>query len=238
MSEASVVSRLKGICPTLSVGVASADIMALGNDLARLDGTGVEILHFDIMDGFFVPMMTFGSSLVKAVKTDMIKDVHLMVERPIDKIEEFAKAGADIITVHPESCRHILRVLQMIGEMENVNHPKRGILRGVAINPGTLVETLCPLLDFVDMITLLAVNPGWSGQTFIKTTSERIDVVHKMVSSSRKNILLMVDGGINKGNIADVVRMGADIVVTGSAVFDGNDPAENARFMMDAIKNA
>lgn len=230
--------QLQQARPLISVGVLTADLMSLGSELKLLEDAGVGLLHVDVMDGVFCPMMTLGPGFIKALKTPLLKDVHLMIEEPLDKVDSYVAAGADMITVHVESCRHIHRVLQKLGEMTNANDARRGILRGVAVNPGTPLEVITPLLDMVEMIFLLAVNPGWSGQKFIPVTQDRLRRVRRMTEEATKSILLGVDGGVTRGNIAQVARMDADIIVTGSAVFDGKAPLDNARFMLSAARNA
>lgn len=231
-----VMDRLKSLTPTISVGMMTANLLDLGADISTLETTDVEILHFDVMDGCFIPMMTVGPPVIKAVKTPMIKDVHLMIDDPLNKLDDYVDAGADMLTVHLESGPHMHRVLQSLGKMQNVNDPERGIARGLAINPGTPVSDLQPFLDEVDVITLLAINPGWGGQGFIRSTVQRIADVKEMISKSGREILIAVDGGISRKNIAEVSQMGADIIVTGSAVFDGKAPVENAKFMLDAVR--
>ncbi|MDO8585891.1 MAG: ribulose-phosphate 3-epimerase [Armatimonadota bacterium] len=231
----SAFETLKKLAPTVSVGVLTADLMSLGSELALLDQTDVSILHFDVMDGNFCPALTVGPAFIKAVKTPLLKDIHLMITEPVDKLADYVAAGADIVTVHVESTRHVHRALQALGQMTNANDPERGIARGVALNPGTPVETVEPLLDEVDMIALLAVNPGWGGQRFIESTLRRIEKVRRLISESGRDILIAVDGGITRDNVAEVAKMKPDIVVTGSAVFDGKAPVENARFMLDAL---
>ncbi len=189
------------------------------------------------MDGCFVPMMTVGPPFIKAVKTPLLRDVHLMIEEPLAKLGDYVAAGADILTVHYESSRHIHRALQVMGEMTNVNDPARGIVRGLAINPGTQVEAVGPFLDQIDMLTLLAINPGWGGQKFLESTVGRIASARKLIAGSGRDILLCVDAGITRDNIARIAGYGVDLLVTGSAVFDGKDPAGNARFMLDALRN-
>jgi len=229
--------QLHEASPLISVGLLTADLMSLGSELKLMEGAGVKLLHVDVMDGCFCPMMTVGPGFVKAMKTPLFKDVHLMIEEPLEKIDSFVAAGADMITVHVESSRHVHRVLQKLGGMANVNDSGRGILRGVALNPGTPLEAVAPLLDEVEMVFLLAVNPGWGGQKFIPATQERLSSLRKMIRNAGKDILLGVDGGITRENIADAARMNADIIVTGSAVFDGKAPAENAKFMINTIRN-
>ncbi len=226
---------LRELCPTVSVGVLAANTMSLGDDLAALDGAAVGILHFDVMDGCFCPAMTFGAGFVKGIKTNLLKDVHLMIENPLPKLGNYVSAGADILTVHVESCpAHIHRVFQEIGKMTNANDPQRGIVRGVAIDPGTPLEAIEPLLDDIEMVTILAINPGWGGQKFIPATAGRLAAARKLMSG--RDMLLCVDGGITRDNIADIAKMDVDIAVTGSAVFDGKNPAGNARFMLDSLK--
>ena len=236
MGQPSLVGRIASLAPTISVGILTADLMALGADLARLDGTGVALLHFDVMDGCFTPMMTFGPPLVKAVRTPLLKDVHLMIDEPLEKLGDYVAAGADVVTVHAESCTHIHRVLQRLGTMENANDPSRGIVRGVALNPGTPLAVLEPLLDELDLVHLLAINPGWGGQKFLPATMGRIADVRRLLVRAGRRILLGVDGGITRENVGTLAGSGVDLVVTGSAVFDGKAPAENARAMLAALR--
>jgi ribulose-phosphate 3-epimerase len=200
-----------------------------------LERTGIRLVHFDVMDGCFCPMMTLGPPVIKAVKTSMWKDVHLMISDPLDKVADYVAAGADIITVHVESSRHIHRVLQVLTAAKNANHPERGILRGVALNPGTAAETLEPLLGEVDLVLLLSVNPGWSGQPFLSSTFDRIQKVRQMLASAQRDILLGVDGGVTRDNINQIASTGVSVIVTGSAIFDGKSPEQNAKYMLGAL---
>ncbi|MHC4542498.1 MAG: ribulose-phosphate 3-epimerase [Planctomycetota bacterium] len=216
MQSKTLFDQLSQKTPLVSVGVLSADLMSLGSDLKLLERAGVGLLHFDIMDGCFC----------------------LMVNEPLDKLESYVEAGADMITVHVESCRHTHRILQKLGEMTNASDPARSIVRGVALNPGTPLEAVLPLIDEVEMVFLLGVNPGWGGQKFIASTQRRLKQLKAMIAESGREILTGVDGGITRNNIADVARMEADIIVTGSAVFDGKTPLKNARFMIRAANDA
>ncbi len=234
----SVSELLRELCPTISVGILTADLSAFGSEVTLLEETDVRLLHFDVMDGCFTPMMTLGPPLIQSVTSSLLKDVHLMIQDPLEKIEAYVAAGADLITVHVESCTHIHRVLQRLGQLSNANDESRGLMRGVALNPGTPVAVLEPLMDDIDMIMLLAINPGWGGQGFIPATFRRIEQVRRRVEENGQNIVVCVDGGIKRDNVADVVRAGADLVITGSAVFDGRNPVENARLMLDAVKGA
>ena len=227
-----LIRELRAASPLISVGVLAADVMDLRREIGEVEAAGVRVLHFDVMDGRFCPSLTFGAPFVKAVKTGLLKDVHLIIEEPVDKIDAFVAAGADIVTVHVESSRHVHRALQRLSELQNANDPRRGIVRGLALNPGTPVETVGPLLDEVDIIVLLAVNPGWSGQRFIASTSAKADAVCKMAGEAQRDVLIGIDGGITQKNVGHVAAMGADVIVTGSAVFDGKDPGGNAAFMM------
>jgi ribulose-phosphate 3-epimerase len=224
--------------PVLSVGVLTADLLALGGAVECLERTGVTLVHFDVMDGNYVPMLTFGAPVVKAVRTPLLKDVHLMVEEPLAKLADFVAAGADMITIHPDSTRHPHRVLQALGSMTNANDPARGIVRGVAVNPGTPLAIMEPLLSVTDMVVVLAVNPGWGGQGFIETTGERLAEARRMIRASGREILLAVDGGVTRANVAAIAALGPDIIVTGSAVFDGKDAEANAREMLRSVAGA
>ncbi|MHB9024939.1 MAG: ribulose-phosphate 3-epimerase [Armatimonadota bacterium] len=235
MTNSPVYQQLRALAPTISVGVLTADVMKLGEELAALDSTGVGLLHFDVMDGCFCPSMTFGPSFIKGVRTSLLKDVHLLVVDPLSKIADYVAAGADILTVHLESePAHIHRAFQTLAKMTNANDPERGIARGVAINPGTPVEAVKPLLDDIEMITLLAINPGWGGQQFIPSTTERVAETRRLIGE--RDILLCIDGGITRNNIAEIAGLGADIVVTGSAVFDGKAPGDNVRLMLNTLR--
>jgi ribulose-phosphate 3-epimerase len=239
MPEAvSLIQQLRNLSPAISVGVLTADWMTLESELRQVELAGVRLLHFDVMDGRFCPMLTLGAPLIKAIKTSLLKDVHLMIEDPLSQLEAFVSAGADMVTIHVESCRHPHRVLQALGKMANVNVPERGLLRGIALNPGTPLEAVVPLLYEVDLVFLLAVNPGWSGQSFIPSTPRRLAALLEIIRQRKKDILVGLDGGITRKNIDEVSRLGADIIVTGSAVFDGKAAARNAGFMLNAVVSA
>jgi ribulose-phosphate 3-epimerase len=229
-----LVERLRASAPQISVGMLTADWMSLGSQLQILESAGVGLVHFDVMDGCFCPALTMGAPVIAGLRTPLLKDVHLMIDEPLTKLESFVAAGADIVTVHVESTRHVHRVLQALGAMANVNDPQRGIIRGLALNPGTSLDAIDPLVDHLEMILVLAVNPGWSGQKFIESTRQR---VMKLRAKLGHDVLICVDGGITRENIADVARTGADLIVTGSAVFDGKAPVENARQMVRAIQS-
>ena len=232
---APAVAQLRSLAPTLSVGVLTADWMSLGAEVAILENAGVSLLHFDVMDGRFCPALTMGPALVKAVRTPLLKDVHLMIEEPLDKIAAFVDAGADVLTFHVEATTHPHRVLQALRGAVNANDPARGVARGIALNPGTPLEAAEPLLDEVDIVFLLAVNPGWGGQKFIPATRRRMDRLLEMIRRSGRDILIGLDGGITRDNLSDAVHSRADIIVTGSAVFDGKAAAANARSMLATI---
>jgi ribulose-phosphate 3-epimerase len=235
MANSKGLELLRAAAPTVSVGVITANLLSLGSEISLLERTGVKLAHVDVMDGCFCPMMTVGPPFIKAIKTSLLKDVHLMIEEPLGKMTDYVAAGADVITIHVESCSHVHRVLQKLGTFTNVNDLVRGIVRGAALNPGTPLEALEPLLDELEYILLLAVNPGWGGQKYIPSTTARIARVQRMIADSGRNIILGVDGGITKENIAEVAATGADLIVTGSAVFDGKAPDANARFMLEAV---
>jgi ribulose-phosphate 3-epimerase len=231
----STLELLKSLSPTISVGMLTADLLSLGSELELLESTGVKVVHVDVMDGCFTPMMTVGPPLVRAMKTPLLKDVHLMIDEPLHKVGDYVAAGADIVTVHVESCTHVHRVLQLLGTMTNANDPARGLVRGLALNPGTPLSALEPLLDEVDLVLLLAVNPGFPGQRYLAQASERIARARELIARRERDVLLGIDGGITRDNIGTFARAGVDLVITGSAVFDGKAPAENARFMIQAL---
>jgi ribulose-phosphate 3-epimerase len=213
---------------TLSVGILAADLLRLGEQIELLGEAGVELLHVDVMDGVFCPQMTVGAPFVAALPEGFIADVHLMVEDPLDKLDAYVDAGAGILTFHLESTPHPHRVLQSLAGS--------GVTRGVALNPGTPIASVEPLLDELELLLVLAVNPGWSGQRFIPTTAARLAVARELIDG--REIALGVDGGVTRENVGYVASLGADLIVAGSAVFAGGDVTDDARFMLAATVSA
>jgi ribulose-phosphate 3-epimerase len=197
--------------------------MNLADDIGRLEAAGGRICHFDVMDGHFCPMLTVGSWFVAAVKTTMLKDVHLMVDNPVDVVEEFVDAGADLITVHLEAGRGVHRALELISGSERDG---RAPLSGLAINPGTPVIAVEPFLDVVDVILVLGINPGWR-QPLLPSTLEKVRAAQALAGSAGRDVLVAVDGGITLENFATVAKLQPDIVVSGSAVFKGGQVEAN-----------
>ena len=214
--------------PSLSVGILTADLLRLGAELEALDAAGIALAHVDVMDGVFCPMTTVGPPIVKALPERFVKDVHLMIDDPLEKVGTYVDAGAGIVTTHVESTRHPHRVLQSLAGS--------GVIRGVALNPGTPLGAIEPLLDEIELVLVLAVNPGWGGQSFTATTEHRLSEARTLIG--KREIVLAVDGGITKANVEHVATLGVDLIVTGSAVFDGAAPAENARSMLAATRSA
>jgi ribulose-phosphate 3-epimerase len=209
--------------PRLSAGVITAELTKLGTELEILRGKAAWA-HIDVMDGAFCPQLTVGPAFVSAVaSTGIPVDAHLMVEEPRRLLPEMADAGASVITVHAEATRHLHRTLQEMTALAS----SRNFLRGVAINPGTPVQAVEPVLDLADLILVLAVNPGWSGQAPAANTRSRTEEVRAMAERHGANILVGVDGGVTIGNAAEIASWGVDVIVSGSAIFDGVDPARN-----------
>jgi ribulose-phosphate 3-epimerase len=223
--------------PTLSVGITSADFLNIGKEVELLEGTDIKVMHFDVMDGCFVERLTVGPVFIKAVKTNLLKDVHLMIRDPEERIREYVDAGADMITIHIESSGDAHLVLRELGKMENKNDPERGLVRGIAINPDTPVDHLEGLLDDVEMIVVLAVNIQLKGFPFFDSYADKFMEVKELISNSDRKILLCLDGGIKMNNISEFAKLGADILVSGTAIFDGKDPVGNIRFMLKEIKS-
>jgi ribulose-phosphate 3-epimerase len=209
--------------------------LALGRDLDRLEQAGATVAHVDVMDGHYVPMLTVGPPFIKAVRTAMWKDVHLMVREPLASLADYVAAGSDMVCIHPDACTHPHRVLQVLGTMASVRDPRRMVARGVALNPGVPIEMLDPFLVEIEMVTVLAINPGWGGQTFLPATMARIAAVRDRIAASGRQILIAVDGGVTAQNVGQLAGSGVDLVVTGSAVFSG-DLAANVRHMTDALR--
>jgi ribulose-phosphate 3-epimerase len=230
------LERLLGGGPRLSVGILTAELLELGSEMGRLAATGAELVHIDVMDGVFCPQITVGPPIVKAIRTKLLKDVHLMIDDPLAKVETFVQAGADMITFHLEGARQPHRVLQALAGATNINDPARGVIRGVGLNPSTPVEAVEPLLGDLEYVLVVAINPGWGGQSFLPSTEGRLERVRRLIEASGRRILIGVDGGVTQANVGHVAGLGADIVVSGSAIFDGADVAANAAFMLDAIR--
>jgi len=238
MAESTALKLLRDFSPTVSVGIVTANLLSLGSELSLLERAGVKVVHVDVMDGCFCPMMTVGPPFIKALKTTMLKDVHLMIQDPLEKVAEYVAAGADIITIHHEAGAHVHQALYQMRRMINVNDPARAIVRGIALNPGTSVEVLEPLLDEVDLISILGVNPGWRSQEFIPSTFRKVARLRQMLAEVGRQILVVVDGGITLKNIAEIIRTtGADMIVTGSVVFDGKAAEENAKLVLQAVQS-
>jgi ribulose-phosphate 3-epimerase len=201
----------------IAPSILSADFSCLGEEVKRIDLAGADLVHIDVMDGQFVPNITFGPPVIKSLRkvTELPFDVHLMIESPERYIEDFVKAGADYITVHAESTTHLHRTLQLIKSF--------GIKAGVVLNPATSLDVLEYVLEEVDMVLIMTVNPGFGGQSFIDSTKEKIKRLRKIIDERDLPIEIQVDGGVKLNNIAEIAECGADIFVAGSAVYGAED---------------
>ena len=197
--------------------ILSADFARLLEDVKKVEKAGCEYLHIDVMDGHFVPNITLGPGIVKSLRKDvnMVFDAHLMIENPDNYIKEFADAGCDIIVVHQEACTHLHRTIQ--------NIKSHGIKAGVALNPATPIETIKYVLQDVDMVLLMSVNPGFGGQSYIPGVTEKIKELKALIDEMNLDIDIEVDGGVKPSNIAEVVNAGANVIVAGSAIFNADD---------------
>ncbi len=231
-SRSSALASVPDARPLLSAGVITADLTRLGAEMAVIRGRA-HWAHVDVMDGIFCPQLTVGPAFIKAVaSTGVLVDAHLMVEDPLPMLPEVVNAGAGMVTVHAESGRHPHRALQ---ELTRLSAEIRPVIRGYAINPGTPVQAIEPVLDLIDLVLVLAVNPGWSGQAPAANTARRIAAAREVALAADHPILVGMDGGVTLANAAEVARWGADLVVSGSAIFDGKDAPGNLAAMLAAL---
>ncbi len=204
--------------PILAPSILAANFLTLKDDIQKTLDAGVRWIHCDIMDGHFVPNISYGPGIVKQVSTisdEAFIDVHLMIENPDFYVEDFVNAGADLIAVHYEACPHLHRSIQKIKSL--------GVMAGVAVNPATSLYNIEPILAEVDMVVLMSVNPGFGGQSFIESTYDRLKELADLRDAGEHSFLIQVDGGVNLKNIAAVHEAGADVLVAGSSVFKAED---------------
>ncbi|MDY5212125.1 ribulose-phosphate 3-epimerase [Intestinibacter sp.] len=211
----------------LAPSILSADFARLLEDVKKVEKAGCEYLHIDVMDGHFVPNITLGPAIVKSLRKDvnMIFDAHLMIENPDNYIKEFADAGCDIIVVHQEACTHLHRTIQ--------NIKSHGVKAGVALNPATPIETIKYVLQDVDMVLLMSVNPGFGGQSYIPVVTQKIKELKTLIDEMGLDIDIEVDGGVKPSNISEVVSAGANVIVAGSAIFNAGDIDEAVKSLRE-----
>ena len=216
----------------LAPSILSADFARLGEQVHAATEGGASVIHVDIMDGHFVPNLTIGPPVVKSLRkaTELPLDCHLMIENPDEFIPIFADAGADWISVHQEACRHLNRTLHLI--------KSHHCLAGVVLNPATPVETLSEVLDIVDYVLVMSVNPGFGAQKFIPSTLDKMKKLAELRSAHSYSYRIEVDGGVGLDTVGDVVRAGAEILVAGNAVFGKGDPKVNAAALLEAARSA
>lgn len=214
----------------LAPSMLSADFKILGEQLKQTEEAGAQYIHFDVMDGIFVPSISFGMPVLSSVKgaTDQVLDVHLMVTEPVRYVKEFASCGADIITVHLEACEDLEATVDAIHAC--------GVRAGISIKPGTPVEELIPYLDQADMFLIMSVEPGFGGQAFIPESLERIRQLRELLDERGLKKDLEVDGGIYHSNVTEVLEAGANVIVSGSGVYKG-DIRKNVAEFMEILKN-
>ena len=214
----------------LAPSILAADFKELGQAIKTIEENGAEYLHYDVMDGIFVPSISFGMPVLSSIRscTNQVMDVHLMITEPIRYIKEFKEAGADLITIHLEACEDVAATIKAIREA--------GLKVGLSIKPATEAEAIRPYLDQIDMILVMSVEPGFGGQKFIPESLDKIRALRAMVEEAGVNVDIEVDGGIYQTNVKEVLDAGANIIVSGSGVFKG-DIAENTREFMEILNS-
>jgi ribulose-phosphate 3-epimerase len=218
--------------------VITADLTRLGAELEHLRGRA-RWAHVDVMDGVFCPQLTVGPAFVAAVaSTGIAVDAHLMVEEPRRLVPDIAAAGAAVITVHAEATRHLHRTMTEMTELAGPAGPERAFLRGVAVNPGTPIGAVEPVLALADLVLVLAVSPGWSGQSPAANTRDRVRAVRELARQAGAGVLVGVDGGVTIANAAEMAGWDIDVIVSGSAVFDRVDPAGNLEALTRQLRTA
>ena len=212
----------------LSPSLLSANFANLEKDLQDIKDGGAKYLHIDVMDGSFVPSISFGMPVMKSIRgiSDLVFDVHLMIDNPERYIKDFVDCGADIITVHAESTNHLNRVIMQIKES--------GLKAGVVLNPATPLSVLEHVLEYLDMVLIMSVNPGFGGQAYIPNTTAKIKALRKMIDERGLNVDIEVDGGVKLSNVKEVLEAGANVIVAGSAVFN-DKTLENTKAFMEIL---
>ncbi|MFC2137588.1 ribulose-phosphate 3-epimerase [Bacteroidota bacterium] len=237
MTVDNLLKEIKSKAPILSVCINDCDLLNIADQLKSIEKAGAEILHFAVKDGCFVPELTFGPCLIKAINTPLLKDVHLMIHDPAEKIDDYLKSGADFLTIHIESDYCLQDTLKRLNDFKSFNDPSRSVIRGIAMNPDIPLEDLAPFLEDLELVSIMSYNPKVKRGKIDDKLQHRIKTMKKMIEYAKKDILLVMNGGVDNNNIKMYAELGVDIFVIGKPIFENDLITDNIIALKSILEN-